>query len=363
MQEFNKGKHRAINPEYSNLRQIYNYWKDKDTDLSRAYLYLRNSIPSKDPIDKGYRRLLYVRYADDFIIGLIGTAGEAKIIKQKINTFLSENLLLNISPDKNELARARKGRVKFLGVNVRVPIYKQPSFSTYKRVRHGKTQLVKAKSSQGVVKLKADINVIIKKLNSAGFCDKLGIPTPRFQLYAISHNDIILIYNSVFRGIKNYFRFVDNFRTLAFRVQYILMRSCAKLLAAKLKLKTTKAVYKKFGKGLSATRTKFIWSKSHLSNRIRFIINKTPSDCLYTLYIKKYINSELLSPCVVCGSLDKIEMHHVKHVKYIKKGLRPFVEDRAVISRKQVPLCFTCHRIVHKGIYDGPKLTSYKYEK
>lgn len=363
MQEFKRSKRRTNNPKYSSYRHKYNYWKNKDTDPSNAYLHLRNSTPSRDPIDKGYRRLLYVRYADDFIIGLIGTASEAKLVKLKINDFLSKNLLLITSPGKNKLVRASKERVKFLGVKVSIPMYKEPAFSTYKRTHHGKTQLVKTKTSQGAVELKVDIKMIIKKLNSAGFCDKRGIPTPRFQLYAISHDDIILIYNRVFLGLKNYFRFVDNFTALASRVQYILIRSCAKLLAAKLKLKTTKAVYKKFGKDLSTTKTKFIWSKSHLSNRMRFMINKTPSDYLYTPHIKKYTNSELLSPCVLCGSLDKIEMHHVKHVKQIKKGLSPFVKDRAVINRKQVPLCFPCHQIIHKELYNGPKLVSRKYEK
>lgn len=256
-EEFHKGKRRTTNREYSKLRAQYNYWKDKDTDLANAYLHLRNSTPAKDPIDKNYRRLHYVRYADDFILGVIGTAHDAHQIKEHVNNFLSTQLLLNVSPDKNKLARASKNKVKFLGIEVGVPIYKEPAFTTFKRTRYGQSQLVKAKSSQGAVKLKADMKAIITKLSSAGFCDKLGTPTPRFQLYAINHNDIILIYNRVLRGIKNYFRFTDNYRTLAHLVQYILMQSCAKLLAAKLKLKTTKAVYRKFGKDLNSVGTKF----------------------------------------------------------------------------------------------------------
>lgn len=198
-----------------------------------------------------------MRYADDFIIGVIGSAHEAKLINERVNDFLSSQLLLNISSDKNKLARARKRRVKFLGIEVRVPIYKEPSFTTFKRIRHGQSQLITAKSSQGAVKLKANIKAVISKLSSAGFCDKLGTPTPRFQLYAIRHNDIVLMYNRVFRGITNYFSFADNYRTLAHRSQYILMHSCAKLLAAKLKLKTTKAVYSKFGKDLNSAGVKF----------------------------------------------------------------------------------------------------------
>lgn len=137
-------------------------------------------------------------------------------------------------------------------------MYKEAPFTTFKRSHHGKLHLIKAKTAQVVVKLKVDIKSIIKKLNSAEFCDKLGKPTPRFQLYAIQHNDIIKLYNRVFRGIKNYFRFADNYRSIAFRIQYILIKSCAKLLAAKLKLKTTRAVYKKYGKDLNHEGPKFI---------------------------------------------------------------------------------------------------------
>lgn len=356
--KFNKGKTRKANREYSNYRAAYNYWKIKDRELAKSYLYLRNSSSSKDPIDKNYRRLRYVRYADDFIIGMIRRVEEALLIKKEINSFLSSELSLNTSSDKNRLVRASKKSVKFLGVEVRVPIYKEPAFSKYTRTRFGKIQFVKAKSSQGVVKLKADLKAIIGKLHSARFCNKLGEPLPRFQLYAITHNDIILIYNSVLNGIKNYFSFVDNFRNMAHQVQYILISSCAKLLAAKFKLKTTKAVYKKFGKDLNNSGVKFNWYKSYKSNRIRFIINKLSTDCLYTLYIKKYINSDLLAPCVVCGSLDKIEIHHVKHIKNINKSLRPLIKDNVSVNRKQVPLCQRCHRRVHKGLYQGPKLRS-----
>lgn len=361
-QEFYKGKYRATNPLYSKWRAKYNYWKTKDTELSNRYYCLSNSVSAKDPYDLNYRRLLYVRYADDFIIGLIGTAKEALEVKDKVNNFLSSSLLLNTSSNKNTFVSASKRRARFLGVEVRIPIYKEPSFSTYKRTRAGKVQLVHAKRSQGVVKLKVNMKNIISKLRSAGFCNKLGEPSPRFQLFAISHKDIILTYNSVFNGLKNYFRFIDNYSSMAFTIQYILITSCAKLLAAKLKLKTTRAVYKKFGKGLNRRSPKFLWSPSYSKSRIRFIVNKHSTDCLYTLYIKKFVNSDLLGPCVRCNSLENIEIHHVKHVKNIKKGLRPLVKDYPIINRKQVPLCKACHLKVHKGLYNGPKLRSIASE-
>lgn len=93
---------------------------------------------------------------------------------------------------------------------------------------------------------------------------------------------------------------------------------------------------------------------------MNFITGKPPADSLHSLYMKKFVNSKLLAPCVVCGSIDKIEIHHVKHVKNISKSLSPLVKDHAIMNRKQVPLCQQCHRLVHKGLYHGPKLGSNK---
>lgn len=271
--KFYKGKQHTPNREYSNSRTTYDYWKNRNTNPTRGCLYLNDSISARSPTNKNYRRLHYVRYADDFLIGLKGTIQEAKQIKEQVNSFLSSELLLNVSPNKNNLTRASKRKIKFLGVEVRVPISKKPALTT-----HAHTPAGKAQSSQRAVKLKADIKNIINKLHSAGFCDKLGNPTPPFQLYHISHNDIILVYNKVLRKIKNHFRFADNFKKLTHTTQYILIRSCAKLLAAKLKMSTTKAVYKKYGKDLNKAGVKFNRFKSHKNNRVRSITNKQASN-------------------------------------------------------------------------------------
>jgi hypothetical protein len=58
-------------------------------------------------------------------------------------------------------------------------------------------------------------------------------------------------------------------------------------------------------------------------------------------------------PCVSCGSTDRIEMHHVRHIKTINLNLNPFDKMMARINRKQVPLCHSCHSKVHRGDYKG----------
>jgi hypothetical protein len=43
-----------------------------------------SSIQAKDPLDPEYKRLNYIRYADDFLVGMIGSKEEAKEVFQTI---------------------------------------------------------------------------------------------------------------------------------------------------------------------------------------------------------------------------------------------------------------------------------------
>ena len=54
-------------------------------------------LPSRDPHDPGYRRLRYMRYADDQLLGFTGPKAEAEAIKDQLATFLREDLALELS--------------------------------------------------------------------------------------------------------------------------------------------------------------------------------------------------------------------------------------------------------------------------
>jgi hypothetical protein len=73
------------------------------------------SIPSVDPNDPGFRRLRYVRYADDTLLGLAGPKAEAEAITQRLAQFLREDLRLQLSQDKTLITHARTGAAQFLG--------------------------------------------------------------------------------------------------------------------------------------------------------------------------------------------------------------------------------------------------------
>jgi group II intron reverse transcriptase/maturase len=64
--KYTRGKTRANNPEYDRLsNQAYQFRKKGLIDQAKVLERKRRSIPSNDPYDPNYRRLRYVRYADD----------------------------------------------------------------------------------------------------------------------------------------------------------------------------------------------------------------------------------------------------------------------------------------------------------
>lgn len=79
----------------------------------------RFKVPYKDPFDKNFRRIQYTRYADDFLIGIIGSKEEAKEIKSKIMEFLNDTLKLELSEEKTLITHSKK-KAHFLGYDIYV---------------------------------------------------------------------------------------------------------------------------------------------------------------------------------------------------------------------------------------------------
>ena len=51
------------------------------------------SIPYSDPMDTEYRRVVYVRYADDFLIGVIGSKEDARQVKSDVGAFIRSTFI------------------------------------------------------------------------------------------------------------------------------------------------------------------------------------------------------------------------------------------------------------------------------
>ena len=88
-----RGTRRQHNAVYRALSSRLAYHRKRGNhSLAKALRQEMQQLPSGDPYDPGYRRLRYVRYADDFVLGFIGPKAEAGQTKDSLETFLRDTL-------------------------------------------------------------------------------------------------------------------------------------------------------------------------------------------------------------------------------------------------------------------------------
>ncbi len=92
------------------------------------------SLPSADPNDPAYRRLRYIRYADDHLLGFTGPKAEAEQIKQRLAQFLRDKLILELSQEKTLITHARTGAARFLGYEITTQHNDTKKTGRYRRV-------------------------------------------------------------------------------------------------------------------------------------------------------------------------------------------------------------------------------------
>jgi group II intron reverse transcriptase/maturase len=127
--QYTRGARRKSNPEYSRVKARRSHArKHGDRAAARDLEKQMRTLPSTDPMDPGYRRLRYLRYADDHLLGLTGPKAEAEQVKAKIATFLRETLGLELSTAKTLITRARSQPARFLG------------YAAYRRPPHGQRE-------------------------------------------------------------------------------------------------------------------------------------------------------------------------------------------------------------------------------
>ena len=115
----NREKRRGKNPAYQQMENAIARAKRRgDRQAVRALRKQRRKLPSQDPQDPTYRRLRYVRYADDWALGFSGPKAEAEEIKRDIRDFLRETLKLELSEEKTLITHLRTSAAKFLGYEI-----------------------------------------------------------------------------------------------------------------------------------------------------------------------------------------------------------------------------------------------------
>jgi group II intron reverse transcriptase/maturase len=365
--ELEKGRQRRPNHEYelvSDRRYRLAKAGKADTEEFRRLGTQMRNLPSLDTRDPNFVRIKYVRYADDWLIGVIGSHALAEEIKDRVGEFLKDKLALTLSQDKTRITNARMEEAEFLGYRIRRGRARDAQKVTAST--NGSGRQFKRRSTGMEVVLKAPVDRLIKRLASKGFCDGKGVPKHKAGWTVLDEDQIISLYSSINRGIQQFYRPADNWPQLQ-RVQYILKYSLAKTLALKRKVSITRVMKARdigvrvTNKNGQARNVVFFRNTDWTVKRDAF--KDSPEIDLVRMNVRLRTRSKLGLPCVVCGDPDRVQMHHVRHIRKFEDGApRGFTRVMAALNRKQVPVCKACHERIHRGEYDGLSLKDLAYD-
>jgi len=332
------------NPEYISAKSRLR--SKKGADKKKGYKELRKI---KSTIRTGFK-LYYIRYADDWLIGVWGSKKDATKIRKKIEIFLKEKLGLELSIEKTKITHASKEKVQFLGYEIYSPTPKESFFAKGN---------VKKRASHVSIYIDAPYNKLKEQLIDENILvEKNG----KWLINAVTHwinydhAEILYRYNWIINGYLNYYSHVNNLNIFHKLIGFVLRHSCAITLGRKLKLGSRKKVFKKFGKNLEEPTTKLKLSiPVNFESNIKNYKITTNSDPLKILKWTVRTQNLMQGPCVGCGATSNIEIHHVKKLSKTVKAKNPIHRIMSILGRKQVPLCRRCHKDIHSGTYDKNK--------
>lgn len=360
--EYTRGARRRYNKEYAAVTErIQRAKKRGDWAKVVEMRRYRRTLPSKDPFEAAYRRLRYVRYADDFLLSFAGPKIEAEAIRDKLSAFLEQHLKLNLSSSKTLITHAVDEKAHFLGYDI-----------TITRCHH----LLAANGKRGT-------NGHICFLMPGGVAKAVdrdhrrnGKIAKKSALLQDTDYTILQRFQSVYRGIYNYFRLATDVSRQMSRVRRVLEESLVKTLAGKYR-STVRRMYKRY-RSISPDGLKQLqvvvaregkrplvatFGGFHV-NRVRVGDTALPDISLRQAWYKfanrrvELVTRLLTDQCELCGATGSVEVHHIHKLSDIDRpGRRPRTNaeiSMAARRRKTLVVCVSCHHEIHAGRYDGP---------
>lgn len=373
---FNRGTKRKINPAYKkplDVRRGKQAWLKRNgakiseeerrevmAQIQELNIQLR-SIPYSDPMDTEYKRVVYVRYADDFLIGVIGSKEDAKQVKSDVGAFIRERLHLEMSPEKtlithgNDLAR-------FLGYLITISQDRnciRTSKGAVQRIYSGKVKLYIPKEkwlnrliSYGTLKISYD---------KAHGNKEVWEPVRRPGLIRLDDIEILNQYNAEVRGMYNYYRLANN-ATVLNSFLYVMKFSMYKTFAGKYRTSMRKIIRKYCHNGdftvsyPTKGRTKsVVFYNQGMRRNGRVAVTENPDIIGRANENRRYTSlTDRLEGhvCEFCGAeTEDIEIHHVRKLKDLS-GKAEWERHMIARKRKTMALCHPCHVKLHNGKLD-----------
>ena len=361
--KFRKGDRRSINPEYWRLNNKKNRLKQKlqktsDEQMRKSYLYeiaqlskQMLSTPHKDAMDADFRRLQYVRYADDFLISVIGSKSECETIKADITQFMREQLKLELSDEKTLITHAQD-KAKFLGYEIFIR-----KSDAVKRNKDG----VLKRDFNGAVVLTLNSAVIQKKLTEYNALEVRNIDgkdiwwsKPRRYMTPMKPEDILAQYNAEIRGLYNYYSLAANVSKECASFAFIMKMSMFKTLGWKLNTSARKVrqKYQKdkdfvipYNDAKGKQKYRVFYNEGFKKRNAQFDVDydKLPQ----TMYVPYPSLVERLKDgrCELCGKDGKVVMHHVRTLTKLK-GNNEWEKLMLQRHRKTLVVCEDCNSMI-----------------
>lgn len=353
---FFKERDRTHTKEYDDMLSVLNSVKyrlktatgQQKSDLLKQRKELQKQlrkIPCASQTDKAMK---YIRYADDFIIGVKGDKTDCEKIKKQFADFISQELKMELSEEKTLITHSSQF-ARFLGYDI--------------RVRRDNTVKPHGTHLQRTMNMKVELCIpfqdkIMPFLFSKSIIRQLKDgtlePIARKYLYSCTDLEILTAFNAELRGICNYYALASNYTRLCY-FAYFMEYSCLKTIAGKHKTTARKIIakYSHDGNWQIPYKTKRGIRYSKFAD---FMKCKKSTD--FDEVIKDYavihasnrttfedrLSAEV---CELCGKTNvPLELHHVNKVKNLKG--KNFWEIMMIAKkRKTIAVCKECHHKIH----------------
>lgn len=308
------------------------------------------STPSREPMDPNYRRVLYVRYADDFLIGVIGSRADAEHIKTAVSDFLKQELNLTMLPEKTLITHGHD-KARFLGFDITISKDQavKKTKGGIKRAYNGRVVLLLPKE-KWMGKLQEYGALHIQK---DGMGKEIWMPVARNGLQNKEPIAILAQFNGEIRGIYNYYRLARNVSVLN-KFRYVMEYSMYKTIARKMRCSAAK-VKKKYTRdrifgieyetkqGLK--RAEFYHDGFRKSVPSKLDMDTKP-DYRYPIRPKEVIARFMTGYCELCCKNElPVRIYQVKSLKSLA-GNEPWEQFMLEKRRKTLIVCEDCYKTI-----------------
>jgi group II intron reverse transcriptase/maturase len=352
--DYTRGRRRRTHRAYQHVEhQIAKATRHGDRAAVAALQRERRTLPSQDPNDPGYRRLRYVRYCDDFLLGFAGPKHEAEQIKARIRGFLQGELALELSEPKTLITHATSQAARFLGYEL--------------TAQQANTKITRNRRA-----VNGAIGLFVPKTVIRDRCHRYmsrGKPALRGSLLHDDDFTIVAKYGSEYRGFVQYYLLAQDVFRLG-RLRWVMETSMLKTLAGK-----HRSTVRKMARRYQATiptpggrRTCFQVIVRRDENgrkplvarfggipltRQRTAVIADLQPIMASTRRNELIHRLLAGRCELCEGRNGLQVHHVRKLADLAKPGRPerppWVHLMATRKRKTLVVCARCHQDIHTG--------------